>query len=107
MLNQITIEDKSIGYISKNIDNIQQHIIVFESELSSLELPSNQQLNDVKTALKEGLTDIAAHEMQPQIFHADESNQQLTISQLRKTLNVTQRALNFSEAELQSLQKVQ
>ena len=43
--------------------------------------------------------------MQLQIFRADESNLQLTISQLRETLNVTQRALNVSEAELQSLQK--
>ena len=107
LLNKIAIEDKNSDFISKNIHNIQQRIITFESELSHLDFPSEQQLNDVKNALNDALEVIAAHEMQVQMFRANEANQQLAISHARETLNETQRALNFSEAELQSLQKVQ
>ncbi len=107
LLNNITIENNNINHINNNIDNIQQRISKIKSELSSLDFVSDQQITDAHNASENALSGVSAHEHQIQDLQKNNSHQQLAISHLKEVLNQTQRTLNFTEAELNSLQNIQ
>jgi len=104
---RIQIETSNINYLTQNIDENNQHIHRFETDLSNLVSPDASKLESSESALKKAQQDIAAIESAMQKMHADESVLQTEVSQLRDQQNQAQRLLNQAEAEMHSLQKLQ
>ena len=104
---RIQIENNNIHFISQNIQDNQQRISRFESDLLHLVLPDEVQLNAALLATNETVTDINVHEQLLQKLRIDEVAIQAEIHQLREAHNQAQRASNQAEAEMQSLLKMQ
>ena len=104
---RIQIENSNIQYLNQNIAENKQRLQRFEGDLSRLVLPDMAQIQSRKAALQDALQAIVAIESTLQKLRADETNLQTEINQLREQQNQAQRANNATEAELQSLQKMQ
>ena len=107
LISNNVIENNNINFINHNIDNIQQRIEKFKSDLSSLNIVSDQQLNDATIAVETISAKVSTHELHIHDLRKSNAQQQSEINDLRDALNATQRTLNFAEAEFQSLQVMQ
>ena len=104
---RIQIETSSIQYLSQNIDENKQRIQRLASDLSSLVLPDQEQLNTSEAALQQAQQGIVAIEQTLRKISADEPDLQTSLQQLREQQNQAQRATNQADAEIHSLQKLQ
>ena len=104
---RIQIETSSIQYLSQNIDENKQRIQRLASDLSSLVLPDQEQLNTSEAALQQAQQGIVAIEQTLRKISADEADLQTSLQELREQQNQAQRATNQADAEIHSLQKLQ
>ena len=104
---RIQIENSNINYLNQSIAENKQRLQRFEADLSRLVLPDTAQVRNREIALIDAQRGIATIEATLQGLRTDETNLQAEVNLLRDQQNHVQRANNATEAEIQSLQKMQ
>jgi chromosome segregation protein len=104
---RVQIENTNINFLNQSIAENMQRIQRFEGDLSRLVLPDNAQITSQNEALLALQQSLSATDIAVQQLRNDEIKLQTDISQLRESQNQAQRALNQTDAEIHSLQKMQ
>lgn len=104
---RVQMETSNIGFIKQNMADNAQRLERLQASLSSLVLPDAVELKASESALAQAQQGIATIEATVQKLRSDETALQTNISELRQQQNGAQRQLNQTEAEINSLQKMQ